>query len=107
MALPKNNQPFVEQAIAAHQQHLHAEDLKIADYIERFPQRSIEEARSFVERFLQSTRHTRYHFILRQWQRILDTRTPESIAAMFRASAPKTEELRTSAPFCGASLQTL
>lgn len=97
----------VQRAVAELKARLHAEDLKIALYIEAHPVESIADAKAYVERFLGSPRHTRYHWILRRWQRLLDTLTAVEIVAIFRTGSDDTEELRSSAPFCGSALEAI
>ena len=96
----------VQRAIAELKHRVHTEDLKIASYIESNPEQSISEAKAFVSRFLGSQRHARYHWILRRWDKLLNTKSALEIAAIFRTENEATEELRSSAPFCGAALET-
>ncbi len=84
----------------------HEEDLKLADYIESHPA-SLVDAKAFVKRFLGSDRHSRYHWILQEWRRILETKSAHEIAAIFRDGSETTDELRSSAPFCGPALEAL
>lgn len=93
-----------QDGLAAHLARIHAEDLRVADYIEANPEQSIREAKAFVARFIDSSRHAKYRWILERWDRLLETRTASEIAQIFREGKDETEELRSSAPFCGEAL---
>jgi hypothetical protein len=94
----------VNDAVAAHLARIHAEDLRVADYIEANPEKCMDEARAFVARFLGSARHVKYRWILQRWDHLLQTKTPSEIAQIFREGKDETEEIRSSAPFCGEAL---
>ncbi len=100
-------QAEVRRAVAELKSRVHSEDLKIADFIEANPVQSLREAREFVTRFLGSEKHARHHWILRRWDKLLETKSATDIAAIFRAGGDETEELRSSAPFCGVALEAL
>lgn len=94
----------VKDAVAAHLARIHGEDLRVADYIEAHPEQSIREAKVFVARFMDSSRHAKYRWVLERWNLLLETKTASEIAQMFREGKDETEELRSSAPFCGEAL---
>ena len=95
----------VQQAIAEQHERARVEDIRIARYIEQNPEESITEAKRFVERFLSSPAHSRYHWILKRWQVILRRDSATDIAKIFKLGSESTEELRSSTPFCGAHLE--
>jgi hypothetical protein len=82
----------------------HQNDLRVADHVEANPQ-SIEDAKRYVSRFLASERHQRYHWVLRQWKELLETKTPAELASILRDTSEATEELRSSPPFCGINFE--
>lgn len=86
--------------IAAMKSRQHDMDLRMADYVEKHPE-AITAAKNYIERFLSSERHKRFHWILEQWQLLLETKTPKELANILRDTSEATEELRSSPPFCG------
>jgi hypothetical protein len=88
-----------------HQEKLRRDDLLIASYILKHPEQSLADGLSYVRRFLDSPAHSRYHWVLRKWERILIARDAEFIAGIFQAGAESTQELRSSSPFCGETLE--
>lgn len=102
LAMPGNGGNL--EAVAAHQARIHTEDLRVANYIEANPEQSIREAKAFVARFMNSSRHAKYRWVLERWNLLLETKTASEIAQIFREGKDETEELRSSAPFCGEAL---
>ena len=86
--------------IAAMKARQHGLDLRVADYVESHPE-AIEAAKAYVQRFLFSERHKRFHWILDQWRELLQTKSPAELADILRDTSDATEELRSSPPFCG------
>ncbi len=112
IGLPRNPPPEMMAAareekrrqIEAMKARQHQQDVRVADYVEAHPQ-AIEDAKSYVARFLASERHQRYHWVLQQWNELLETKTPAELAAILRDTSEATEGLRSSPPFCGINFE--
>ncbi len=78
----------------------HDMDLRIAEHVEKHPE-AVTAAKNYVQRFLASERHKRFHWVLEQWRVLLETKTPRELANILRDTSDATEELRSSPPFCG------
>lgn len=91
--------------IAAMKARQHDMDLRMANYVEEHPE-AVTAAKNYVQRFLASERHKRFHWILDRWILLLETKTPRELADILRDTSEATEQLRSSPPFCGIEFDT-
>lgn len=70
----------------------------LADHIESHPE-SLDQARTFVVRFLKSPVHSSLHWALREWRSLLERSAPAQIAALLRDDSEATRHLRETCPF--------
>lgn len=72
--------------------------LELADYISTHPE-SFNQARIYVDRFLNSPAHSALHWALREWHDILQQGSAFQIADLLRESSESTRHLRETSPF--------
>ncbi|HRQ89860.1 MAG TPA: hypothetical protein PLA50_13755 [Bacteroidia bacterium] len=70
----------------------------LANYIESHPE-AMDQAKAFVERFLDSPAHSALRWALREWHGILEQSSPAQIAALLGNESEATRHLRETCPF--------
>lgn len=74
----------------------------LADYVEQHPE-SVAQAKTYVDKFLNSPGHVRLHWALNRWREILASWSVNQIANLLRDNGEDSRALRETSPFARPS----